>query len=261
VSELDDRTATGPPSPGNPAGSGRKENSPLARLRRLVWPALVEQVPRDHRETDRAFRRRRVVVVVSLAAGATLLGFSLATRPGDDAFYPLTFSVAAVWIIGGLLSGPLHLGYIPFRGTLRRPVVTPIALGVVAAAVFVVGALVIRQIEPLRLFVKHILDHAQHGNLALVTVVTLVNGAAEEVFFRGALFAAIGRRHPIAISVLVYALVTVATGNPMLVFAALVLGTLFALQRRASGGILAPMLTHLTWSAIMLFALPPLIGS
>ena len=231
-----------------------------ARLQRIVWPALVEQVPRDHQQSDRGFKRRRAVVVVALAVGATLLGLSLSTKPGDVAFYPLTVSVAAVWIIGGFLSGPLHLGYIPFRGTLRRPVVTPIVFGLLAAALFVVGAVIVRQIEPLRLFVQHVLDHAQQGNLALVAFVALLNGAAEEVFFRGALFAAIGRRHPIPISVVVYALVTVATANPMLVFAAIVMGTLFALQRRASGGILASMLTHLTWSAVMLFALPAVIG-
>jgi membrane protease YdiL (CAAX protease family) len=46
----------------------------------------------------------------------------------------------------------------------------------------------------------------------------------------------------------------------MLVFAALTLGVVFGLQRRASGGILAPMITHVTWSMIMLFALPPLFG-
>jgi membrane protease YdiL (CAAX protease family) len=45
----------------------------------------------------------------------------------------------------------------------------------------------------------------------------------------------------------------------MLVFAALTLGALLGLQRRASGGVLAPMLTHLTWSTAMLFALPPLL--
>ena len=50
-----------------------------------------------------------------------------------------------------------------------------------------------------------------------------------------------------------------ATANPMLVFAALLLGFVLALQRRASGGILAPILTHITWSATMLFALPALI--
>ena len=42
----------------------------------------------------------------------------------------------------------------------------------------------------------------------------------------------------------------------MLVSAAL--GTLFALQRRATGGIQAPLLTHLTWSALTLRYLPPL---
>jgi uncharacterized protein len=127
--------------------------------------------------------------------------------------------------------------------------------------VFLLGALVVRQLDPLREFVQHVLAHAQQGNLALVAVITLLNGVAEEIFFRGALFAAIGRRHPVPVSTAAYALVTVATANPMLVFAAAVMGTLFGLQRRASGGILASTLTHLTWSTIMLFALPPIIGS
>jgi membrane protease YdiL (CAAX protease family) len=89
-------------------------------------------------------------------------------------------------------------------------------------------------------------------------LVTLLNGVAEEVFFRGGLFAAIGRRQPVLISTLVYAAATLATGNPMLVLAALTLGLVLALQRRASGGILAPIITHVTWSMMMLFLLPPL---
>ncbi|MEO9139693.1 MAG: type II CAAX endopeptidase family protein [Jatrophihabitans sp.] len=231
-----------------------------ARARKIVAPALIDQVPRDHHEPDSAFRRRRMVVAVSLVIGAVLLGLSLATHPGDPAFYPLTIAVAAVWLIGGFASGPLHLGYIPFRGTLRRPILTPIVLGLLASAVFVVGAFVIKYIEPLRNFVAGVLEHASQGNLALIAFVALLNGAAEEVFFRGALFAAIGRKGPIPISVAIYAIVTIATGNPMLVFAAVLMGTLFGLQRRASGGILASMLTHLTWTTVMLFALPPIIG-
>jgi uncharacterized protein len=39
-----------------------------------------------------------------------------------------------------------------------------------------------------------------------------------------------------------------------------VLGTVVALQRRAGGGALAPILTHVTWSLSMLFALPPIFG-
>ena len=37
-----------------------------------------------------------------------------------------------------------------------------------------------------------------------------------------------------------------------------VLGTVFGLQRRATGGLQAPILTHLTWSALTLRFLPPL---
>ena len=53
-----------------------------------------------------------------------------------------------------------------------------------------------------------------------------------------------------------YAVVTAASGNVMLIFAAAVMGTLFALERWATRGILAPMITHVTWSALMLFLLP-----
>ncbi len=60
------------------------------------------------------------------------------------------------------------------------------------------------------------------------------------------------------ISTVIYAAATLATGNPMLVFAALTLGVVLALQRRASGGILGPIITHVTWSMMMLFLLPPL---
>jgi hypothetical protein len=40
--------------------------------------------------------------------------------------------------------------------------------------------------------------------------------------------------------------------------ASVVMGVLFAAQRRSTGGIQAPLLTHLTWSALMLRFLPPL---
>jgi membrane protease YdiL (CAAX protease family) len=231
-----------------------------ACIQDIVAPSLIDRVPRNHEETDRGYLRRRVVVAVALGAGAVLLGFSLSIRPGDSTFYALTGAVAVVWIVGGLASGPLHLGYISFRGGLRRPVVTPLVTGLVAAAVFVAGALAVREIAPLHDYVENVLAHARQGSTALIVVVTLANAIGEEIFFRGALFAAIGRRYPVVISTIVYAIATLATANPMLVFAALTLGVVFGLQRRASGGILAPMITHMTWSMIMLFALPPLFG-
>ena len=41
---------------------------------------------------------------------------------------------------------------------------------------------------------------------------------------------------------------------------AVLLGVVVGLQRRASGGILGPILTHVTWSVSMLFLLPALFG-
>jgi membrane protease YdiL (CAAX protease family) len=53
-----------------------------------------------------------------------------------------------------------------------------------------------------------------------------------------------------------YTLATYATGNVMLTFAAVLLGLLVGLERRASGGILGPILTHVSWSLSMLLVLP-----
>ena len=125
-----------------------------ARARRgpADWPpaSLVEKVPRDHRESDAAFhRRRRVVAGVSLA-GAGLLGVSLSTRPDSPEFYGLTLGVAGIWVGGSLLSGPLHLGWTPSGQTYQRPVVVPIVLGVAAFGAFYGAALVARQVPVLR---------------------------------------------------------------------------------------------------------------
>lgn len=202
--------------------------------------------------------RRRPVVVVSLALGCALLGLSLATTPGDTLFYPLLLGVAAVWIGGGLASGPVPIRSRAGDGSIAW--VRPIGLGLLAAAVFLLGALVIHEIEPLREFAANVLDHARRGNTVLVTLLTLANGIGEEVFFRGALFAAVGPRRRLLVTTAGYVAATAASGNPLLVFAAVLMGALFGWQRQRSGGVLEPTLTHLTWSLIMLAALPPIIG-
>jgi membrane protease YdiL (CAAX protease family) len=231
-------------------------------LREQLAVAIGPPVERDHRESDRAFRRRRVVVAVTLVVGATLLGVSLSQEPGDPMFYPLALALAATWVVGALLSGPLHIGWVRGEDSrLERPVLQPVVVGVLAVGVFAAGGLVVARIPALQSLVNSVLDHARQGDLALILVVTLVNGVAEELFFRGALYAAIGVRHPLTISTAVYTLTTVATGNVMLVFAAAVLGVLVGMQRRVSGGVLAPMLTHVTWSAGMLLVLPPIMGA
>ena len=233
----------------------------LAELRSFVRAALVDPVPRDHHESDRAFLRRRVVAAVTLVAGAAILAWALRIEPGDPTFYVATFGLAGVWTLGAVASGRLHLGWGHTRSGSRqaRPVVQSLALGGLLLALFMAGAVVVAQVPFLSEPVQQLLDHASAGSLAIVTVVTIVNGIAEELYFRGGLYAGVGRRHAVAVTTVVYALVTATSGIPLLVLAAAVVGLVVGLQRRVTGGILGPIVTHLTWSLGMLYLLPPVL--
>ena len=228
----------------------------LANAAAVLLPAFVTKVDRDHAQSNAAFRRRRLVVAATLVVGALLLASLFSAAPGDASFYPLTLALAATWTVGSLLSGPLHLGRSVLRGSPRRPILGPILVGVMLTGVFVGGGLVLRSVPWAAREIEDVLGYARSGSLALVVLVTALNGVAEELFFRGALFAAIGIRHPVVISTALYTLATVAGGNPILVLAAAVLGAVVGLQRRATGGVLAPILTHVTWSVGMLLVLP-----
>ena len=223
----------------------------LSWVRRALW----DVVPRDHRDSPAALRRRQLVTATFVVVGGVVLGFSLRIEPGSAWFYPATLVLAGVWVVGAFASGPLRLGRVDTGAGSRRPVLLPVAVGLGLGAVFVIGALVVRQIDFLHDQVRDVVDHADRGSLPLVVLVTLVNGVAEELFFRGAAYAAI-TAHPVLWTTLAYGVATAATGNVMLAFAAVLLGLVVGLERRASGGILAPILTHCTWSLTMLFALP-----
>ena len=225
----------------------------LTWLRRGLW----DKVPRDHRQEPVALLRRQLVTAAFVVIGGLVLGLSLRIEPGSGWFYPATLALAAVWVVGAFASGPLHLGRVESDRGLRRPVLQPVLLGLGLAAVFVVGALVVRQVDFLDRQVRSVVEHADQGSVALLVVVTALNGVAEELFFRGAAYAAIPWR-PVAATTVAYAVATLATGNVMLAFAAVVLGVVVGLERRASGGVLAPILTHCAWSLSMLIALPAL---
>jgi hypothetical protein len=170
-----------------------------------------------------------------------------------------TLSVAALDAVGGVASGPLHLGWVQLQDrTVRRPVLTPIATGVAAFGFFYAAGLVVRHVPPLDRAVTSVLQFADEGEEPLVLLTALANGVGEEIFFRGAVYAAFGDTDPVLKTTAVYVLATVPTRNPALVLAAGAMGLLWALQRRASGGLQAPVLTHLTWSTLMVKYLPPL---
>ena len=200
--------------------------------------------------------RRRLVIIAFGVIGVAGLAWGLRTDPGSGAFYISTLALSVVWFVGGLLSGPVPLGWEVHDGQRRRPILSAIIAGAALAAVFVVGALVVRHIPALSDRIERVLDYASEGSWPIVLLLTLANGIAEEVFFRGAVQPALPERTRLPVSVLIYAAVTMATGNLMLGFAAVLLGAVVGLQRRATGGVLAPVVTHVTWSVLMLVALP-----
>jgi len=214
-----------------------------------------------YNEWPSVIRRRKIVVSVVLLIGTALLGYSFSRKPGDESFIWLTLALAAVWALGAFASGPLHLGHVRFRARNQRPVITGTVVGLALGAVFVAGGLVARQIPGVREYITRVLELSNAGPLLLIVFITVINGVAEELFFRGALYTALAKYRPAIVSTVLYVIVTaVSTGNPMLGFAAIILGAVCALERRATGGVLAPVLTHFFWGMIMVLALPPIFG-
>jgi membrane protease YdiL (CAAX protease family) len=208
-------------------------------------------------------RANRLPVIAASGLTATgLLGVSLSAEPGSVRFYRLTMAAAAAYVLGGLISGPVPLdaaGRAP--EARRRSVLGAVLVGAATFVGFYLIALVARHIPILNRAIGSILGYAHHGAMPLVVMSTLTTGAAEEIYFRGAVYGAVRDSEsyrPVAVSTVIYALATVATRNPALVLASIVMGALFALQRRSSEGVLAPTVTHLVWSSLMLRYLPPL---
>lgn len=244
---------------GDLTASGTMQTCPtqvsVAAVHNCLKRALWDVAPNNLQETLPALRRRQVTTAIVIALGAIVLGVSMSIEAGSAWFYPATMGLALLWTVGGLASGPLHLGRIAGTDRLRRPIVAPVVIGLGLGAFFVLGALIVRKVPFLEGQVSTVVEHADQGSGLLLVFITVVNGIAEEVFFRGAAYASV-RRHPVLVTTAAYALATFATGNVMLAFAAVLLGIVVGLERRASGGILAPALTHVTWSLTMLFALP-----
>lgn len=236
--------------------------NPVRELKAFFAAALIDPVPRAQQDTRAQWRRRQIVVAVTLVLGAVALGLALRVPPGDPFFYPATLAVAVIWAVGALASGRLHLGRAHTRAGNDdgRAVLQGFLLGGLLLVVFLAGAVIVAHVPVLRGPVDALLDHARYGSLAIVAVVTAINGIAEELFFRGASFAALPRRYNLLGSTVLYALSTAFAGVPLLTFAAVALGLLTAAQRRVTGGVLGPIVSHLTWSLGMLFLLPPILS-
>ena len=235
--------------------SSHPRTSAMADIRRGIVNVAV-----PHNEPPAIKRRRRVVVAIVLLLGAGVLGLALRRHPGESSFYWLALALTAVWALGAFASGPLHLGGVRWRGRNQRPVISGTVIGLALGAVFVLGGLIAREIPLVSELITRVLQYTDQGSWRLTMTVALLGGIAEELFYRGALYTALGRYHPALVSTIVYVAATLASGNPMLGFAAIILGTVCALERRATGGVLAPILTHFVWTLVVLLALPSLFG-
>ena len=206
-----------------------------------------------------ADRWRLGVVAAAVIGGMGALAWSLAVEPGSSDFYAATSVLGIVWFTGAMVAGPGPSGRADVGLPVRR-VAEPLGLGLALAALFVIGALLVRQVDVLAEAVDDVVDYARRGSSPLVLALTVGTGVAEELLFRGALFETWPRRHAAAASTLVYVAATCASGRVALVFAAVVLGTVLALQRERTGGFTAPAITHVTWAVAMVVLLPLIVN-
>ena len=190
---------------------------------------------------------------------AALLRSSFAAKAGSARFYLLTTCLAGTWMVGALGAGS-----VPWCGdgwrirpasAARTLVIVPVLTGAATFAVFHGAARVARRHRTLRRAIASVLRYAEAGSTPLVVLIASGSAVAEELFFRGALWS--GPR-PLRTTTLAYTASTAATGNPVLVLAGLITSVIFGWQRDATGGVLAPAITHVTWSVLMLRYLPPL---
>jgi CAAX protease family protein len=199
-------------------------------------------------------RRRRVVSAIAVVVGTALLAATFRVPRGSVWFTILGLLVAVTWTVGSFVSGPIPLRR--DRDVAWRTFVGPVVAGIAAFGVFVIVFVVARHLPLVGPALNGVLATADAGPIALVLVVALVNGVGEELFFRGALHAALEPHRPAITTTIVYVVVTATTGNVALVIAAVVMGTVFSLERLSTRAVLAPMATHLTWSTLMVLALP-----
>jgi CAAX protease family protein len=203
--------------------------------------------------------RRRVIIATGIG-GAGLLGALLSSPPGSQRFYLLATGLAGTWAAGALGSGALKFGRPEGQRQGRgHSLAVPVLTGAGAFGLCYGAARIASHVPALDRAIRGVLRYKDHGATPLVLLVAAANAVAEELFFRGAVWALVVDSHPVATTTLAYAAAT--TGNPALVLAGTATSVLFGLQRRTSGSILVPAFSHLTWSFLMLRYLPPVFGA
>lgn len=200
--------------------------------------------------------RAQGVALATLILGTGALAVLLRLEPGDPFFVAGGVGVALLWVVGAVIAGGVQVAH---DGTTLRAGLLGIGAGAGAAAVCLAAGFVVAHIPLLREPASNVLDHAR-ADTVLVVGMALINAVAEEIFFRGALYDALPAHLAVALTTAAYALTTLGSGVLLLTVAAVLLGLITALLRRSTGGVLAPVLTHLTWSVAMITLLPEVLA-
>lgn len=219
---------------------------PLSRPR-LAWPIAVA-----------------TLVVGPLALSLTFTtgrDGEAATAPTAAAFVLSSLLLAAIWALGGLgvirAAGPDRTVRTVARGAAAG---LALAVGTGFALACVVGGLALHALPLTRPWVTDALDTAQAAPAAVVLAVALIAGAGEEIFFRLALTRITRGWVRWTVPVLLYALATIATGNPGLVLVAVPLGLVATLAWVRTGRWTSPLIVHAVWSLAMVGVFPQLVA-
>lgn len=155
----------------------------------------------------------------------------------------LSFALAAALVLGTYLSG----GWPKAGRRGKRRVVGPVLTGLLLVVTFWVLGGLTSWIGPVENGADAMERHARAlsglGILALALA-----GAAEELFYRGALFERV--RLPVPTTALAHMVTTLPAGNVALTLSAGLLGVVLGTTRRTSGGWWAPAVSHVVWSVV-----------
>lgn len=196
--------------------------------------------------------RRRLLLALGLAAGwLVILGLG---RAGRDIAIVLGVYAAGVVALVAAAWPDLKARLVP-EGT---DVLLGVAFGaaIVAASYAIFHVLLLFHPELAPEVARLYLAAAARGPAAAGLLVAAV---AEELLFRGLLYDAVeglGPTRAVLFTSLFYAVAQLGAGSPILGVVALALGIVWGTLRASTGRVVAPLLAHLAFTAVVLVAHP-----
>ncbi len=182
----------------------------------------------------------QLVVGVIIAAGAWTAMFA----PRREGFWTRAAVAAAAIAIYAVAVDPGAIGHQLARRHWLGDVLVGLGSGAVLYAVFWIGEQLLVIVVPrLAEEVGDLYTVKRRGQAWFMPVVLLVAAPGEELFFRGFLW----HRAGVAIGLAVYGAVHIPERKVILVLAALVGGACWGLLFSWTGGLVAPIASHLLW--------------